>query len=251
MGRFGLTLHPDKTRLLPFRRPPKRAAERQRSGHLRLPRVHALLGASPQRTLGDVVQDTACEPADGPSSPSTTGVDAIGISRSRSSTQRSRGASRATSTTSASAATSAVCCCWSKQAKRTWYKWLCRRSQRKRLTWERFADLLRRFPLPRPGSRSGSGARSHEPHPRRSRMVEISLSGSGEGPGWVTAPGYSTSPFPKRPSGPTLTPRPTRSHPAPKAGHAVKGRLHPRRTRCRPSRFRRKPGGSRCRRCFQ
>ena len=27
---------------------------------------------------------------------------------------------------------------------------LCRRSQRKRLTWERFADLLRDFPLPRP-----------------------------------------------------------------------------------------------------
>jgi group II intron reverse transcriptase/maturase len=36
------------------------------------------------------------------------------------------------------------------QAKRFWYKWLCRRSQRKRLTWERFADLLRDFPLPRP-----------------------------------------------------------------------------------------------------
>ena len=34
--------------------------------------------------------------------------------------------------------------------KRAWYKWLCRRSQRKRLTWERFADLLRDFPLPRP-----------------------------------------------------------------------------------------------------
>jgi group II intron reverse transcriptase/maturase len=36
------------------------------------------------------------------------------------------------------------------QAKRSWYKWLCRRSQRTRLTWERFADLLRDFPLPRP-----------------------------------------------------------------------------------------------------
>ena len=35
-------------------------------------------------------------------------------------------------------------------AKRSWYKWLCRRSQRKRLTWERFADLLRDFPLPVP-----------------------------------------------------------------------------------------------------
>ena len=36
------------------------------------------------------------------------------------------------------------------EAKRSWYKWLCRRSQRKRLTWERFADLLRDFPLPKP-----------------------------------------------------------------------------------------------------
>jgi group II intron reverse transcriptase/maturase len=35
-------------------------------------------------------------------------------------------------------------------AKRVWYKWLCRRSQRTRLTWERFADLLEQLPLPRP-----------------------------------------------------------------------------------------------------
>jgi RNA-directed DNA polymerase len=34
--------------------------------------------------------------------------------------------------------------------KRAWYKWLCRRSQRKRLTWERLTDLLRQKPLPHP-----------------------------------------------------------------------------------------------------
>ena len=34
--------------------------------------------------------------------------------------------------------------------KRAWYKWLCRRSQRTRLTWERFGDVLQQFPLPRP-----------------------------------------------------------------------------------------------------
>ena len=34
--------------------------------------------------------------------------------------------------------------------KRAWYKWLCRRSQRTRLTWKRFGDLLQQFPLPRP-----------------------------------------------------------------------------------------------------
>ncbi len=33
---------------------------------------------------------------------------------------------------------------------RLWLKWLRRRSQRTRLTWERFKQLLARFPLPRP-----------------------------------------------------------------------------------------------------
>jgi RNA-directed DNA polymerase len=35
-------------------------------------------------------------------------------------------------------------------ATRVWYKWLNRRSQRSRLNWDRFNDLLRDFPLPRP-----------------------------------------------------------------------------------------------------
>ena len=34
--------------------------------------------------------------------------------------------------------------------RRVWFKWLRRRSQRTRLTWERFELLLARFPLPRP-----------------------------------------------------------------------------------------------------
>src|SRR5262249_38448324 len=36
------------------------------------------------------------------------------------------------------------------QAKRIWRKWLDRRSQRARMTWERFAHLLERYPLPGP-----------------------------------------------------------------------------------------------------
>jgi RNA-directed DNA polymerase len=36
------------------------------------------------------------------------------------------------------------------RAKRAWYKWLRRRSQRVRLTWEGFAQLLRGYPLPWP-----------------------------------------------------------------------------------------------------
>ncbi len=35
-------------------------------------------------------------------------------------------------------------------AKRSWYKRLCRRSQRKRLDWERFDALLACHPLSRP-----------------------------------------------------------------------------------------------------
>ncbi len=34
------------------------------------------------------------------------------------------------------------------QARRTWHRWLCRRSSRARLPWERFSELERRFPLP-------------------------------------------------------------------------------------------------------
>jgi RNA-directed DNA polymerase len=36
------------------------------------------------------------------------------------------------------------------RVERLWHKWLNRRSNRSRLTWERFKDLLRDFPLPRP-----------------------------------------------------------------------------------------------------
>ena len=35
-------------------------------------------------------------------------------------------------------------------ATRAWHKWLNRRSQRARLNWERFNDLLKDYPLPRP-----------------------------------------------------------------------------------------------------
>ena len=35
--------------------------------------------------------------------------------------------------------------------RRAWHKWLCRRSQRSRLTWERYAELFKtRWQLPKP-----------------------------------------------------------------------------------------------------
>lgn len=36
------------------------------------------------------------------------------------------------------------------KAERVWHKWLNRRSQRSRLNWDRFNDLLKDFPLPKP-----------------------------------------------------------------------------------------------------
>ena len=36
------------------------------------------------------------------------------------------------------------------EARRAWYKWLRCRSQRSRMNWEKFAEILGRFPLPRP-----------------------------------------------------------------------------------------------------
>ena len=36
------------------------------------------------------------------------------------------------------------------EVRRAWYKWLRRRSQRSRMNWEKFAAIIKRFPLPRP-----------------------------------------------------------------------------------------------------
>ena len=69
--------------------------------------------------------------------------------------------------------------------KRAWYKWLCRRSQRKRLNWERFTDLL--------GVVASSSATDHGPdlglvatsHIDGGAVCGKSRSyGSGEGPGY-------------------------------------------------------------------
>jgi group II intron reverse transcriptase/maturase len=40
--------------------------------------------------------------------------------------------------------------CLALATRRAWFKWLCRRSQRRRLNWERFRRLLERYSLPRP-----------------------------------------------------------------------------------------------------
>jgi group II intron reverse transcriptase/maturase len=149
LGRFGLTLHPDKTRLLPFRRPPSG----QQSG--KGPATFDFLGftfywtrnrkgrwgmlcktrsASLRRFIRSVYdwcrryrhssvkeQHTALKRR------IHGHFNYFGVSGNFRSLLRVID-----------------------QVKRIWYKWLCRRSQRKRLNWERFGDFLRDFPLPKP-----------------------------------------------------------------------------------------------------
>ena len=149
LGRFGLTLHPDKTRLLPFRRPP--VGQRGGKG----PETFDFLGftfywartrkgrwgmtcktrsASLRRFIGSVYD--WCRRHRHLS---------IAVQH-KALTRRIQGHFNYFGVSGNFVGLLRVI----EQAKRAWYKWLCRRSQRKRLTWERFADLLRDFPLPKP-----------------------------------------------------------------------------------------------------
>jgi RNA-directed DNA polymerase len=149
LGRFGLALHPDKTRLLPFGRPPQAQQSgkgpatfdfvgftcywvRSHTGHWRMwcktrraslrraktsiydwCRRHRHLSIEEQHAALSIRLRGHC--------------NYFGVSGNLRSLLRLVEAT-----------------------KRAWYKWLGRRSQRKRLNWERFSNLLRQFPLPRP-----------------------------------------------------------------------------------------------------
>jgi RNA-directed DNA polymerase len=149
MGKYGLTLHPDKTRLLPFGRPggKKEAREspgtfdflgftfywrrtekggwavRCRTRRARLARAIKAVGewCRCHRHLPIKEQHAALR------SRIQGHFNYFGVSGNTSSLASLNH--------------------W---AARAWYKWLKRRSQRTRLNWERFRDLLRDFPLPRP-----------------------------------------------------------------------------------------------------
>ena len=149
LERFGLALHPDKTRLLPFRRPP--AGQQSGKG----PATFDFLGftlywarsrkgrwgmscktrrASLRRAIQSVYD--WCRRY----RHSSVKVQHAALTR------RIQGHFNYFAVSGNFRSLLLVL----EQARRSWYKWLCRRSQRKRLTWERFADLLRDFPLPRP-----------------------------------------------------------------------------------------------------
>ena len=149
MGRFGLTLHPDKTRLLPFRRPPTaqtggkgpatfdflgftlywRRARGGRWGMMCKTR-HARLRRSVQ-TIAEWCRRYRHLP-----------VKAQHVALTR----RIRGHFNYFGVSGNFRSLLMLV----EEAKRAWYKWLRRRSQQAHLTWERFDELLKRFPLPRP-----------------------------------------------------------------------------------------------------
>jgi RNA-directed DNA polymerase len=149
MGRFGLTLHPDKTRLLPFRRPPAGQTggkgpatfdflgftlhwRRARSGRWGM--MCKTRSARLRRSV-QAVTDWCRRHRHLPVKEQHTALrrriqghfNYFGISGNFRSLLL-----------------------LVEEAKRAWYKWLRRRSQQAHLTWEEFGALLKRLPLPRP-----------------------------------------------------------------------------------------------------
>ncbi len=67
MAEYGLTLHPEKTRLVPFQAA-NAAAGRQGTWNLRLSRLHALLAEDPEGKLGAGLQNPKSETPEGEAS---------------------------------------------------------------------------------------------------------------------------------------------------------------------------------------
>ena len=149
LGHFGLTLHPDKTRLRPFRRPPKRQEggkgratfdflgftfywARTRKGRW------GMFCKTRRASLRRIIQSVYDWCRRHRHLPVKVQHQAL--------TRRIQGHFNYFAVSGNFRSLLLVL----EQARRSWYKWLCRRSQRTRLTWERFADLLRDFPLPQP-----------------------------------------------------------------------------------------------------
>ena len=149
LGRFGLTLHPAKTRLLPCWRPPTTQQRgqgpatfafvgftlywtRTRNGHWRMgckTRRASLRRA--KQALYDWCRRHRHQPVEAQHA-------ALG--------RRLRGHCNYFGVHGNFQSLLRLV----EATKRAWYKWLCRRSQRTRLTWERLTDFLRQRPLPRP-----------------------------------------------------------------------------------------------------
>ena len=151
-GKYGLTLHPDKTRLIPFRRPPRRASGRGDAAN-GPPGTFQLLGFTHywgrSRKGNWVVQRSTA--------PSRLGRAlrkiALWCRRNRhrpvceqhhTLSQKVRGHYAYYGITHNERALAKFL----HAVKRRWRKWLDRRNCRRTMTWDRFNRLLERYPLP-------------------------------------------------------------------------------------------------------
>jgi RNA-directed DNA polymerase len=145
-GKFGLTLHPTKTRLVPFRRPRRDDDD---------PGTFDLLGfthywgktlkgdwAVKRRTMRSRVRRTLksigawCRAA-----------RHLPIRWQHETLSKKLRGHYAYYGVTGNWSSLAVVAHWTRTL---WMKWLCRRSERKTLTWERFTLMLERYPLPPP-----------------------------------------------------------------------------------------------------
>ena len=149
LGRFGLALHPDKTRLLPFGRPPQ-TQQRGKSPatfacvgctfYWRRPRKgHWRMGCKTRRASlrrAKTSLDDWCRRH------RHLSMEEQHAARNR----RGRGHCNSCGVSGNSPSLRRLV----EATKRAWYKWLRRRSQGTRLNWERLTERLRWWPLPRP-----------------------------------------------------------------------------------------------------
>lgn len=149
MSKYGLNLHPRKTRLLPFGRPPRR----QQGG--KGPAGFNFLGFTHYWQRGSWgVWRPACKTRGARLSKAIKAVYEWSrrhrhlpvATQHQALVRRIRGHYNYFGV---SGNTPSLAKLWF-QARRAWYKWLRRRSQRTRLNWERYEELLKYFPLPLP-----------------------------------------------------------------------------------------------------
>lgn len=148
--KYGLKLHPEKTRLVNFRRPQGRSGKREeRPGSFELLGFTHYWGRS-HRGRWVVKRKTASQRL-------TRAIKAVGqwcranrhepiSEQHRVLIQKVRGHSGYYGITGNAGALTR----FHDAVLRTWWKWLSRRAQRRRMPWERFQRLLTTYPLPQP-----------------------------------------------------------------------------------------------------
>jgi len=152
-GRYGLTLHPDKTRLVPFRRPPCKADGREDEGSR--PGTFDLLGFThywgrTRRGGWGVLRKTASKRL-------SRAVRSIAQwcrehrhrpvrEQHAALSQKVRGHYAYYGITGNARALAWFLCA----VHRAWRKWLARRNRLREMTWDRFNRLLKRYRLPPP-----------------------------------------------------------------------------------------------------